>query len=138
MEATRNLLFRKTSSTYVQFFRYGFVATVSLAVDFGLLIVFVELANMNHLVAASLSFIFGLITNYMLSVYWVFHSSKLDNKKNEFVFFAAIGIVGLAMTDVLLWLLTNKIGIFYMISKAIAVVIVYFWNFGVRKYYLFN
>ena len=134
----KKLLIHKSDNSYVQFFRYGFVAVASLAVDFGTLIGLKEVFGINYLVAASISFFLGLLTNYYLSVLWVFHSSKLENKKHEFALFGLIGLIGLLMTDIILWVMTSKIGIYYMFSKLVAFVIVYFWNFGIRKYYLFN
>jgi len=138
MNIVRKALVEKTSNTYVQFFRYGFVAVASLAVDFSLLILFAEVFNMHYLIAASLSFIFGITTNYLLSTLWVFHSSKLENKRSELMAFIAIGLVGLLLTDLILWLCTHVFGVYYIASKCIAVLLVYFWNFGMRKYFLFN
>lgn len=128
----------KTRNQYVQFLRYGFVSVVALAVDFGGLVGLKEYGHINYLVAATISFIGGLIVNYLLSAYWVFHSSKLLNRKHEFVLFAVIGLVGLGLTDLILWILTSGLGLYYVLSKAIATVIVYFWNFGARKKYIFH
>ncbi len=138
MDFVKATFVHNTQNFWVQFLRYGFVAAIALVVDFGLLIVFKEGLGLNYIVAGTISFIFGLITNYILSVYWVFHSSKLSSKKNEFFFFGVIGLVGLLLTDFILWFCTSKLGIYYVISKVIAVIIVYCWNFGMRKVYLFN
>lgn len=138
MGIVKAVLFNRTENTLVQFFRYGFVAVIALTVDFGLLIAFKEGLGLNYILAGTISFIFGLITNYVLSVYWVFHSSKLTDKKSEFLFFGVIGLIGLGLTDLILWFCTSKLGIYYVISKSIAVIIVYCWNFGMRKVYLFN
>ena len=138
MEFVKKILIDKSKNTYVQFFRYGFVATVSLAVDFGLLVYLKEVDKVNYLLAATISFTFGLITNYLLSVLWVFHSSKLVSKKHEVLIFGLIGLVGLGITDLILWVLTSGFGVYYVLSKIVATSIVYFWNFGARKKYIFN
>lgn len=127
-----------TKSVYIQFLRYGFAASVSLAIDFGLLIILKEYAYAHYLLAATISFIAGLLTNYFLSNLWVFNSSKLSSKRREFLIFTIIGLIGLGLTDLLLWILTSIIGLYYVLSKSIATVIVYFWNFGARKKILFN
>lgn len=132
------ILFKKTQNTYLQFFRYGFVAAASLVVDFGGMVFLKEVVGIYYIVAATISFIFGLLTNYYLSRLWVFHSSKLENKRHEFIIFAIIGVVGLVLTDLILWALTDGLGLYYMLSKAIATILVYFWNFGARKKLLFN
>lgn len=128
----------KTRSIHLQFIRYGFVSVAALALDFGLLIVLKQYAHFNYLVATSISFIAGLLLNYALSTFWVFHSSKILNKHTEFIVFGIVGVIGLGLTDLIMWLLTSGLGLFYVFSKTIATVIVYFWNFGARKKYLFN
>lgn len=138
MKLLRNLFIENTQNVYVQFLRYGFVAAVSLAVDFGVLVVLKEYAQFHYLVAASLSFILGLLTNYSLSKLWVFHSSKLESNHKEFLIFFVIGLIGLLMTDLLMWTFTDLLGVYYVLSKAVATILVYFWNFGARKKILFN
>lgn len=133
----KHLLTTKTQSTYLQFFRYGFVSSGSLIVDFGLLVFLKEYVHLNYLVAASISFTAGLLLNFFLSMCWVFHSPKLLNKSHQFLLFSAIGLVGLGFTDSIMWVLTSYLGLFYIVSKIIATVVVYFWNFGARKKYLF-
>lgn len=126
------------SSTTVQFFRYGFVAAISLFCDFGTLVLLKQVAGMNYLIAAAIAFIFGLIVNYILSIFWVFTSRNVSNAKLEFTIFAIIGVIGLGLTELILWILTSKLGLFYMLSKAVATMVVYFWNFFVRKYTLYR
>ena len=111
---------------------------MALAVDFGGLVILHEYGHINYLIAASLSFLAGLVINYLLSALWVFHSSKLLNKRHEFLLFSVIGLVGLGLTDLILWVLTSHFGFYYIFSKAVATVIVYFWNFGARKKYIFH
>lgn len=134
----RRVFVHKTQNSYVQFFRYGFVSTAALVVDFGGLVALTQYGHLNYLIAASISFIAGLLVNYALSTFWVFHSSKLTNRWHEFAIFSLIGLVGLGLTDLILWVLTSKLGLFYVLSKAIATMVVYFWNFGVRKKMIFN
>ncbi len=134
----KGVLVHRTQNSYVQFFRYGMVSVIALIVDFGGLVLLKEYALINYLMAASISFIAGLLVNYFLSIYWVFHSSKLETRKDEFILFVVIGFIGLGMTDIILWVLTSRLGVFYIWSKAIATVIVYFWNFGARKKFLFH
>lgn len=138
MEKLKKLLHGKTRNHYVQFIRYGVVSVAALIVDFGGLVLMKHFGHINYLLAGTISFIAGLLVNYVLSILWVFHSSRMINKRQEFIYFAAIGLVGLGLTDLILWALTSGLGIYYVISKAVATVVIYFWNFGMRKKYLFN
>jgi putative flippase GtrA len=132
------LLKSKTDNLFVQIFRYTFVGGVAFIVDFSLLYLLTDLFKIHYLVSAGISFIFGLLVNYLLSILWVFNSRKIKNVLNEFIFFTLIGLFGLGITEVLLWMLTDLFALYYLYSKIITTVIVYFWNFFARKYLLFN
>lgn len=132
------LFYGSTDKLLVQFVRYFFVGGFAFVVDFGLLYILTEYAGLHYLLSATLSFIAGLLVNYIISCLWVFNSSKFKNRLVEFLFFAAIGVVGLALNDTLIWLFTDCIGTHYMFSKIVAAAMVYLWNFFARKYLVFR
>ena len=127
-----------TESTFIQLFRYGFVGGLAFLVDYGTLVLLTESAGLHYLLAATISFILGLITNYLLSITWVFNQHKLNNRWVEFLLFAFIGVVGLGLNDAIMFLCTERCGIHYTLSKIIATAIVFFWNFLARKLILFK
>ena len=128
----------ETDNTFLQFFRYLFVGGGAFVVDFGLLFVFTHFLNLHYLLSATLSFIAGLLVNYFISTSWVFNRKTVKNKYLEFFVFAIIGVIGLGFNDLFMWIFTDRFGIYYLLSKIITTVIVYFWNFFARKYILFN
>jgi len=138
MDFIQRLFIHKTQNSYVQLFRYGFVSVVAASVNLGGLVILKQYAHVDYLLAATLSFVVGLITNYILSALWVFHSSKLDKRSHELLLFTLIGLVGLGLNDLILWTLTSGFGLFYVLSWIVATAIVYFWNFGIRKKFVFN
>ncbi len=134
-----NKLFKEeTENTLVQLFRYGFVGGAAFLVDYGVLVLLTEVFGMHYLLSATISFILGLVTNYLLSVVWVFNNRTLGNRWAEFTVFAIIGVIGLGLNALIMYVCTDKIGIHYMISKIISTVIVFFWNFFARKVVLFK
>lgn len=134
----RKILFGNTTNLFIQFFRYTLVGGLAFVIDLGLLFVLTEYAHLHYLVSATLSFLAGLLVNYMLSTQWIFRSSKIKNKKVEFILFGLIGVIGLGLNNVLLYFFTDLIGLYYMLSKLITAVLVYAWNFLGRRYFLFN
>lgn len=134
MSLLLNKLFKDgTDNLFLQFFRYGFVGGFSFLVDFFLLYFFCDFCGIYYLISAVLSFIISLIVNYILSTYWVFNKNKLNNKVLEFNLFALIGIVGLVFTEILLYLFTDVLGMYYLVSKIFSTIIVLFWNFFARR-----
>ena len=127
----KKILFGKTTNLFIQFFRYTLVGGLAFVVDLVLLFVLTEYAHWHYLVSATL-------VNYILSTQWIFRSSKIKNKKIEFILFGLIGVIGLGLNNVLLYFFTDLIGLYYMLSKLITAVLVYAWNFLGRRYFLFN
>lgn len=134
----RKLFYGSTDKLLVQFVRYFFVGGFAFVVDFGLLYILTEYAGLHYLLSATLSFIAGLLVNYIISCIWVFSDSKFKNRLVEFLIFATIGVIGLALNDALIWLFTDCIGTHYMFSKIVAAALVYLWNFFARKYIVFR
>jgi len=139
MKKQINLLFvKKSNKILIQLFRYTFVGGLAFIVDFGLLFFLKEVFSIHYILSATLSFIAGLLVNYFISICWVFTDSKNKNRKIEFLYFGLIGLIGLGLNDILIWFFTDRIGIYYLISKIITAVLVYLWNFFARRYLLFN
>lgn len=88
-----------------------------------------------------MSLLGGLFLNYYISVNWVFSESKrkLEHKqKTELSIFIIIGLVGVAFNQGLMLLMVGFMSWQELLSKAIAAVLVLFWNFGARKLLLFR
>ncbi len=132
----KQLLFSKTVSTRVQFLRYGAVAVVSLVVDAGILFASKKVLGLHDVLAASIGFSVGLIVNYVLCILWVFPPTIISKRWHELVIFLAIGLVGLGLTDLIIWGLSRRIGL--VVAKIAAVGIVFFWNFFARKKILYD
>ena len=128
----------KSEKTHVQLIRYTFVGGIAFVIDFATLYFLTEFLNVYYLASASVAFVFGLIVNYILSIYFVFNKRSLKSKKTEFVIFAIIGVFGLVFNDVSIWFFTEILSLHYLASKIFATVITYLWNFFVRKYSLFK
>lgn len=116
-----------------QFLQYFWVALVGYAFDFGTLIFLHEKLGLHYLLAASSGFLIGLAIVYVLSNRFVFGDSKVNSKSLQFGLFALIGLVGLGMLNGLMYLFTGFLGVNYIVSKIIATVFVYIWNFFARR-----
>lgn len=135
----RSILSLKTSDqTLIQLIRYTFVGGAAFAFDFGVYALGIYILDMHYLLAAALGFLFGLTVNYTLSVFWVFSERKLSNPLAEFLIFTAIGLIGIGLTEILLYALVEFAGAGYIAARLITAVVVYLWNFFARKYGLFN
>ncbi len=121
----------------VQLIRYVFVGAAAFVADAGALWLVSDLLHIHYLIAAAVAFIFGLFVNYVLSKLFVFKQQK-ESKVKEFIAYGIIGVIGLGLTEVLMFLFTEAAGIHYMLSKVISAVIVLMWNFAARKFILYR
>lgn len=127
-----------THSLAGEFARYFAAGLVALGVDFSLYIALTELAGWHYMVSAAVAFCAGLGTVYLFSILWVFRERRAGLKAREFALFAAIGIAGLALTAALIFALTEFAGLDYRLSKVASAALVFVFNFGCRKYFLFS
>jgi putative flippase GtrA len=132
------LLAYKTQNLFVQLFRYFFVGAFAFVVDFGLLYLLTSYAGCYYLVSATISFVAGLLVNYLISVKWVFQVDKAHNPWLDFLMFAFIGIIGLLLNACIIFIFTEIAGLYYLLSKIISTIIVFLWNFLGRRYVLVN
>lgn len=130
----KGIFVNPTKNGFLQFFRYLFVGGIATIVDWGILFLLTDLAHIYHLVSAIIAFVAGLITNFFLSKLLVFKANEARvNAVMEFISYAIIGVIGLGITELIMYLFTNCWNVHYMISKIIATVIVLIWNFLARK-----
>ena len=132
------IFYETTNNIVVQLFRYVFVGGIAFVADWGMLVLLHEAVKINVYLATAIAFVFGLIVNFFLSKKFVFkEKSEKTNGLGEFVTYGIIGVIGLGLTEVIMWLLL-KLSIIYMMAKVIAAVIVLLWNFIARKIILYR
>lgn len=138
-ESLEALLKGKSGNLLVQVFRYLVSGGVAFLVDAGLLTLLTELFGREHLLVwTAIAFATGLLITYLFSVLWVFDKRRLSNRSAEIGIFVLIGVIGLGLTELLMWLFADKAGIHYLVSKIITTVLVFIWNFVAKKTILFS
>jgi putative flippase GtrA len=118
--------------------RYLLASAFALAVDFGLYVALIRLAEVHYLIAAPLGFAFGLATIYLLSVRWVFGYRRLAGRRTEFALFAVIGLAGMALNQGIIYAAVQWMPGSYEIAKLISAGMVFCFNFISRKLLLFT
>lgn len=121
----------------MQLIKYGGVGGVAAIVEwtsFGMLI---SMVHVFYLTAVILSFIVATATNYVLSSRLVFVRGRHSPFKEVFLLYL-VSAVGLLFNLILMSLLVGSLGMHAMPAKIISTGLVFFWNFGSRKIWIFE
>ena len=116
--------------------RFGVVGVVCFFIDYGLMLALTELLEVHYLLSSGLSFTVSVTVNYLLSMRFVFHGKQGRNKITEFALFVVFSVIGLFLTELLMWLMVEKAALWYGISKIAVTGIVMVYNFVTRKLFL--
>ncbi len=120
-----------------QFAQYILVGGLAFVVDFVTLFILTDGLGLHYLTSASLAFLLGLGVNYLLCVAWIFDFRAVARRSHEFAIFGLIGIAGLALNNAIMWLLTGRLGVHYLMSKIVAAALILIFNFALRRSILF-
>ena len=120
----------------MQFLRYFFVGGTAAVVDLLAFTILVKNFDVHYAIAAFIAYMLGLAWNHILCIIWVFESKHHRGKELLMVFLIAVG--GILWTWLILYLLIDLAGIDAVISKMISQILVLFWNFSMRKFYVFH
>lgn len=116
-----------------EFLQYAVVGGTCTLIDFVTLYLLTTLGGVHYLISASISFIIGVVLNWLLCTYWIFDYHKINRQRTEFLYYVLISLVGLGLNALLMWLFTDVFGIWFMASKLVAAGITLFYNFFARK-----
>ena len=134
------LLFKgKTGDIRIQVFRYLVSGGTAFLIDAGILALLTESFGRERLLLwTAIAFAAGLLTTYLFSIFWVFNNRSLKSRTAEVLIFILIGVFGLGLTELLMWLFAQKAGLHYMIAKIFTTVLIFAWNFLAKKTILFR
>jgi putative flippase GtrA len=111
-----------------KFLKFCIVGSSGMIIDFGTTWLLKEKVRINKYIANSTGFILAATSNYILNRCWTFHSVN-SQVATEYLSFILISVVGLAINNFVLYLLTDRIKLNFYLSKLFAIGVVTIWNF---------
>ncbi len=95
---------------------------------------FTEIFGFYYLVSSAIAIELSIISNFVLNNYWTFGDRKKDvGFFRRLIKFNSVSLIGMVFTILILHLLTEYFGIYYLISNLIAISIVFVWNYFANK-----
>ena len=131
----RRLLLDRPTGAHMQFARYFFVGGSAAVVDLVTYTVILKMFGLHYVACAFIGYMAGLAWNHVLCGYWGFESKHKKMKEILMVIFIAIG--GLLWTWLILYLLIDLMSFDEIGAKMVSQILVLFWNFSMRKIFVF-
>ncbi len=118
-----------------QIIKYESTAIVGGAIDYGLLILLIEIFDVHYLIASVISLLSAMIVQYILNIRFVFDTRR-EHLVRKFIGYAVLGAIGIGLNTLIIYIAVHHLGLHYLPSKVCASVIVGLYNFTSRKLYL--
>ncbi len=126
----------KNNKLFNQIIKFGLVGGIAFIIDYLTLILCKEVLNINVFISAAIAFTVSVIFNYIASIKWVFDVNQEKSSRQNFILFIVFSIIGLLLTELIMWIGVDVINISYLIVKIVATAIVMVFNFITRKLFL--
>lgn len=120
-----------------KFLKFCIVGFSGMIIDFGTTWLLKEKVKINKYIANSTGFILAASSNYLFNRLWTFHSVN-PRIAIEYGSFILISIVGLAINNLIIFLLNEKMKLNFYLSKLFAIGVVTVWNFLMNYVFTFR
>jgi putative flippase GtrA len=118
--------------------RYFFVGGAAAALDISIFFFFAKVLSLNYLMVGAIGFLLATLLNYVLSIRHVFESGVRFGRRAEIFWVYLISIVGLSVNQMVLYTCVAMFKFELMLSKLLATIVVFFWNYAARRYFVFR
>lgn len=123
-----------------QFIKFCLVGITNVIIDFSVYIGLtrlIEFFRIHYLIASLISFSLAVSWSFFVNRAWTFKNKQKSVYSQYFKFFL-VSAIGLLLHTLVLYILVDYFGFYDILAKAIAVVLVTFWNFSLNKFWTFN
>jgi len=121
----------------MQIVKYFFVGGAAAVVDIGLFSIFAGYLGWPWIPVSIVTFILATLTNYLLSIQFVFESGARHKKHVEVFGVFIVSCLALLVNQIILYL-TIEILVWHLIfSKIVTTGVVFFWNYYGRSKFVF-
>jgi putative flippase GtrA len=125
------------SPTVFQFVRSVIAGGITTGVSIAVLYVLTEYVGFHYLLSSSIAYLVALVTNFTLQKYWVYKDS---GRRIAGQFTRYVGLVGInfVLNLTFLYVLTDWMGLWYIMSQFIVTGLLFVFNFFVGRKYIFR
>jgi len=126
-----------------RFVKFGIVGTLGAVVDFGVLNLGIQVFGLAKWLANTFSFSAAVLSNFTWNRLWTFPESRARALGPQLLQFILVNLVGYAINQAIFLSLDRFVfsswgTLGYNLSKALAIGVVLFWNFGANRLWTYR
>ncbi|MHB1293435.1 MAG: GtrA family protein [Anaerolineae bacterium] len=127
----------------VRFVKFGIVGSIGAVVDFSILNLCIQAFGMEKWLANTFSFTAAVLSNFLWNRLWTYPESRKLPILPQLGRFFLVNLGGYAINQVIFLSLDHFVfspwgTLGYNVSKAIAIGVVLFWNFGINRIWTYR
>lgn len=122
----------------IYFLKYSFYGAISAVIDLLIFLLLVQIYPNDYLIVNLCSYIVSSVLNHFFLINFVFNYKYARKLKTVVIFNNIINILGLFLTQAILYILIDVINFYQNFSKIIAMSLVFILGFLIRKIILFK
>lgn len=123
---------------FISLLKFAITGFSGLLIDFSLTWIFKDELHINKFVANSIGFSAAVVSNYFINRYWTFSERKHAEVGRQLSAFIGVSMIGLLLNSGFIYILNERLMVHFYLSKGIAIVLVFFWNFSANYFFVFR
>ena len=133
-----NLVEAKLGTRVFKLIRYLISGGTAALVNFTTLFVLVQFIDIHYLSASILAFVVSIAISFAMQKFWTFRDNIVHDIHTQFTRYLVVILFSLLLNTVLVYLLVEKVHVWYLLAQVIATVIIAITNFFCYKHFVFR
>lgn len=131
-------IFKNQIEKNKQFFKFIFSGGASALTTLALLYIFTNFFHIWYLASSIIAFSLAIILNFSLQKFWAFKGNQKKSAEWQFFLFLAINFFNLGVNSGGMYVLVDKIGLWYMLAQVVMSAILAVVSFSFYKLIIFK
>lgn len=130
----------KLINRYNRFIKFCIVGGIGSVLHFSITYILTEYASLWYMASMAIAVAIVITSNFTLNSIWTFKDNQnkyKDKVYNRYIKFGVVSGIGIALNFGITYVLTDIVGLWYMLSMCFAVAIVMIWNFTANSLWTF-
>jgi putative flippase GtrA len=135
----REILKRVTKHAYTrEFVKFAIVGVANTAIHLAVLFILTHYFSVYYMISSFIAFLVAVTNSFILNTTWTFRKNIRDKVTVKYSKFFIVSAVAAVSNLTFLYIFTEYLGVHYLVSQLIAIVLTLMINFIGNKFWTYN